>query len=92
MNKSCRKNRKQLTFSLQVFTNSESTNPLFFHIKISCFLLKELQSFFFCENKQFQQHFLISIETFYLVLNENKKNFVKKISRFGIRENMSRKC
>ena len=36
--------------------------------------------------------FDISVEEFYLVLKENKKNFVKKkslIHRFGIRENMS---
>jgi hypothetical protein len=30
--------------------------------------------------------FLISIEKFFLVLIENKKNIVKKIRRFGIRE------
>ena len=33
----------------------ESTN--FFAWKMSCFLLKVLESVFFCENKQFQQHF-----------------------------------
>ena len=34
----------------------------------------------------------VSIEKFYLVLKENKKNFVEKILGFGIRENMSRTC
>ena len=38
---------------LTIFTNSESTNPQTFLQKMSCFLLKELQSTFFVKINSF---------------------------------------
>ena len=77
-----REDREWFTCSWQVFTNSESTDPRFFLAK-TCFLLNVLQSVFFVKINSYR---------FYLVLKQKKKNFVKKIRRFRIRENKSRIC
>ena len=49
---------------------------------MSVFLLKELQSVFFVKINSVNNTFLISIETFYLVLKGDKKKFMKKIRGF----------
>jgi len=50
---------------------------------MSCFLLKELQTvFFFVKINSFSNIFDLSRKKTYLVLKENKKNFVKKIRVF----------
>ena len=64
-----------ITCSWHVFTNSESTNSQLFSQKMS-FLLKEMQSAFFFEKKSFNNIFVT--KKFYLVLNKNKNNFVKR--------------
>ena len=74
-----------------MYNYSQSSNPF----STKKFLLKNLQSVIFVKISSFSNIFFISIEKFYLVLKENKKNFDKKkswIRRFGIRENKSQKC